>query len=48
MAMKQDMKRKSASLKLIEDKKAIGKCIREGGNLKQLAEQRGFQFAKPL
>lgn len=48
MTMKQDIKRKSAFLKLIEDKKAIGACIREGGNLKQLAEQRGLQFAKPI
>ena len=48
MTTKQDIKRKSAFLKLIEDKKAIGKCIREGGNLKQLAEQRGIQFAKPI
>ena len=41
-------KRKSVFLKLIEDKKAIGACIREGGNLKKLAEQRGIQFAKPI
>lgn len=48
MTIMQDTKRKSGFLRLIEDKKAIGKCIREGGNLKQLAEQRGFQFAKPI
>ena len=48
MVTKQDTKRKSRLLKLIDDKKAIGACIREGGNLKQLAEQRGLQFAKPI
>lgn len=48
MTINKPQKRKSVFLKLIEDKKAISECIRSGGNIKQLAEERGLQFAKPI
>lgn len=34
--------------KMMEDKKAIQKCIREGGDLKQLAKKRHVRFVTPL
>ena len=34
--------------KMMEDKKAIHKCIREGGDLKKLAKKRNVKFATPL
>jgi hypothetical protein len=48
MEENKDRKRKSLILKLIEDKKAISECIRKGGDLNKLAEERGLKFAKPL
>jgi hypothetical protein len=41
-------KHKSLILKLIEDKKAISECVRKGGDLNKLAEERGLKFAKPI
>ena len=34
--------------KMMEDKKAIQKCIREGGDLKKIAKERNVRFATPL
>ena len=34
--------------KMLEDKKAIRKCIHEGGDIKELAKKRGIKFATPL
>ena len=34
--------------KMLEDKKAIQKCIREGGDLKQVAKERNVRFVTPL
>lgn len=34
--------------KMINDKKAISKCIKEGGDLKQLSEELGIKFATPI
>lgn len=34
--------------KMMEDKKAIQKCIREGGDLKQVAKERNVRFVTPL
>lgn len=34
--------------KMMEDKKAIQKCIREGGDLKKIAKKRNVKFATPL
>ena len=34
--------------KMVEDKKAISKCIKKGGNLKALADERGIKFATPV
>ncbi len=41
---------KSANIleKMMEDKKAIQKCIREGGDLNQLAQERHVKFVTPL
>ena len=35
-------------VKLIEDHQAINKCIREGGDLNKLKEERGIKFAIPI
>ena len=40
--------RKSVFIKMIEDKKAIRECIRNRGDLNQLANERGIIFAKPI
>ena len=34
--------------KMVEDKKAIRKCIREGGDLKKIAKERHVRFITPL
>lgn len=34
--------------KMLNDKVAICKCIREKGNIHELAQQRGITFVKPL
>ena len=34
--------------KMMEDKKAIQKCIREGGDLKKIAKERNVKFSTPL
>ena len=34
--------------KMMEDKKAIQKCIREGGDLKKIAKERNVRFTTPL
>ncbi len=34
--------------KVLEDKKAIKKCIQEGGDLKKIAKERGIKFATPV
>lgn len=34
--------------KMLEDKKAIQKCIREGGDLQKVAKERNVKFATPL
>lgn len=39
---------KSVIQKMVEDKNAINKCIREGGDLKALANERGIKFATPV
>lgn len=36
----------SAIEKMVEDKKVINKCIREGGDLDKLAEEKGIKFVK--
>ena len=39
---------KSVFLKLIEDKKAISECIRNGGDILEVAKERGIQLATPV
>lgn len=34
--------------KVLEDKRAINECIRNGGDLKKLTDERGIKFAKPI
>ena len=34
--------------RMMEDKKAIQKCIREGGDLKKIAKERNVRFTTPL
>ncbi len=34
--------------KIMEDKKTIHKCIREGGDLKKIAKERNIKFATPI
>lgn len=47
--MKSTAKKKLNLLeKMMEDKKAIQKCIREGGDLKKIAKKRNVKFATPL
>ena len=45
-----DIKNKNTSFfqKILEDKRAIRKCIQEGGDVKKLAKERGIKFATPL
>lgn len=48
--MNKDIKNKNISFfqKILEDKRAIRKCIQEGGDVKKLAKERGIKFATPL
>ncbi len=48
MNMKVDKKQPSVFLKMLEDKKAIRKCIHERGDIKKLAKERNIKFATPL
>ncbi len=34
--------------RMLEDKRAIRRCIQQGGDLKVLAKERGIKFATPL
>ena len=46
--MEKNDKVKSVFLKLIEDKKAISECIRNGGDILEVAKDRGIQLATPV
>ena len=46
--MEKNDKVKSVVLKLIEDKKAISECIRNGGDILEVAKDRGIQLATPV
>lgn len=46
--MEKNDKVKSVFLKLIEDKKAISECIRNGGDILEVARDRGIQLATPV
>ena len=39
---------RSFFLKSIEDKRAINKCIREGGNLNKVIDERKVKFSAPI
>jgi len=34
--------------KMIEDKRALNRCIREGGDLDSIAQKRGIKLATPI
>ena len=34
--------------RILEDKRAIRKCVQEGGDVKKLAKERGIKFSTPL
>jgi len=34
--------------KMIEDKRALNRCIREGGDLDSVAKRRGIKLATPI
>lgn len=48
--MNKDIKNKNTLFfqKILEDKRAIRKCIQEGGDVKKLAKERGIKFVTPL
>lgn len=48
--MEKKIKHKTKSIfqKVLEDKRAIRDCIQKGGDVKQLAKERGIQFVTPL
>ena len=48
--MNKDIKNKNTPFfqNILEDKRAIRKCIQEGGDVKKLAKERGIKFATPL
>ena len=51
MKTKEENKREKARnffKKAVEDKRAINECIRKGGDLKQIAFERGIKFATPI
>ena len=41
-------KGKSIFQQVLEDKRAIRKCIQTSGDIKKLAKERGIKFAMPL
>lgn len=43
-----EQKSKSVFQRVLEDKRVIRECIRKGGNVKQIAKERGIKFATPL
>ena len=46
--MNKEKKARSFFTKVLEDKRAINECIRKGGDLKQIANERGIKFATPI
>ena len=48
MEKKIKQKTKSIFQRVLEDKRAIRDCIQKGGDVKQLAKERGIQFVTPL
>ena len=45
---KKQSKSSSFFQKVLEDKKAIRKCIQEGGDLKKIAKERDIKFSTPV
>lgn len=41
-------KQVSVFQRILEDKKAIRKCIQDKGDIKRVAKERGIKFATPL
>lgn len=47
-ACKKKTVKRSVFYQMIEDQRAISRCIRSGGDLKKLAKERGIKFVKPF
>lgn len=45
---KKEMRPVSVFQKILEDKRIIRECIQKGGDIKEIARQRGIKFATPL
>ena len=45
---KKEMRPVTVFQKLLEDKRIIRECIQKGGDIKEIARQRGIKFATPL
>ncbi len=45
---KKETKPVSVFQKILEDKRIIRECIKNGGDIKKIAQQRGIKFATPL
>ena len=46
--MRNTRQNKNVFQKMLDDKRCINKCIRDNGDLKQLADKHGFEFATPI
>ena len=45
---KKEMRPVSVFQKILEDKRIIRECIQKGGDIKEIARQRGIKFATTL
>ena len=45
---KREMKTVSVFQRVLEDKRIIRECIQKGGDIKEIARQRGIKFATPF
>lgn len=48
MSKSMEHKKRSVFLRILEDKRAIRKCVQEGGDVKKLAKERGIKFSTLL
>lgn len=48
--MKKNIEHRQVSVfqRILEDKKAIRKCIQDKGDIKKMAKERGIKFSTPL
>ena len=48
MSKSMEHKKRSVFLRILEDKRAIRKCVQEEGDVKKLAKERGIKFSTLL